>query len=443
MPSHHSPQNVSQTVDESDTPLLANEELRAEVQTHETRNLRVLAAYQVAHRIAWIFKTESVIMPAFMDVIGGPGWLRGCLPVLNRFGQSVPTLIAAEPVRRLAQKKWALGLSAVLMGVPFSLLGWAWLHLAGRTAPWMPYAFLVLYTIFFCAAGMNQMLFGMVQGKLLRPEHRGELMGLSGTIGAVLAIACAWYFLRSWLILPDGGYAYIFGWTGVGFMLAGLFVAGLLEPAERPAADLSTSTDKRKAWRDVLADPNFRRLAVVTVLYSTAQLLFPHYQALGLQRPSAQPTDLMVWVVVQNAGTGVFSYVAGKLSDRFGTRITIQIEAALSAATPLLAASLTIGWQPFGYDCYWLTFVLLGIVPVAYRTLVLHALEIAESSRHAHYLSSLTVCQALPFLLSPLFGGLVDLVGFRPVFVLVAVLVSLAFAMSFRLSEPRHGGSET
>jgi len=399
----------------------------------------VLAAYQVAHRTAWIFKTESVIMPAFLDAIAGPGWLRGFLPVLNRFGQSLPTLLAAGPARRLRRKKWALMVTTTLMGVPFLALGLVWHALGGESAGWLPMAFLILYTLFFCVSGLNQMIFGMVQGKLIRPQYRGELMGLSGTLGAILSIFCAWYFLRQWLVLPDGGYAYIFVWTGIGFVAAGVVLALLFEPAdEMPPADSQTHEPASAVWRSVIADPNFRRLAVVTMLFGTTQLLFPHYQALGRTRPGAQNTDLMVWVVVQNAGTGLFSLIAGAISDRLGTRLTIRLEVFLSSLTPLAAVALTSGWRPLGYDAYWLAFALLGIVPVTLRTLALHALEIADESRHSHYLSTLTVCQALPFLLSPLFGWMVDLAGFDPVFVLVALLMGLGGLLTFRMSEPRH-----
>ncbi|MGH7200277.1 MAG: hypothetical protein ACREJB_06705, partial [Planctomycetaceae bacterium] len=60
------------------------------IESREPRNLAVLCLYQILLRVAWIFKTESVIMPAFLDLIAGAGWVRGCLPALNHIGQSLP-----------------------------------------------------------------------------------------------------------------------------------------------------------------------------------------------------------------------------------------------------------------------------------------------------------------------------------------------------------------
>ncbi len=110
----------------------------------------------------------------------------------------------------------------------------------------------------------------------------------------------------------------------------------------------------------------------------------------------------------------------------------------MSALTPLAAIGLTNGWLPLGVESYWITFALLGIVPVILRTLVLHALEITDSSRHAHYLGTLTVCQALPFLFSPPLGWLIDVAGFTPVFYLIAGLISVGGLLTFRLAEPRN-----
>ena len=55
-----------------------------------TRNFLLLALQQLVIRVGWIFKTESVIIPAFLDSIAGPAWVRGMAPVLNRFGQGLP-----------------------------------------------------------------------------------------------------------------------------------------------------------------------------------------------------------------------------------------------------------------------------------------------------------------------------------------------------------------
>ena len=77
----------------SSKQILENNDKKAschtEVAACEPRNIACLVAYQVVARIGWIFKTETVIMPAVLDACVASGLLRGFLPVLNRVGTSL------------------------------------------------------------------------------------------------------------------------------------------------------------------------------------------------------------------------------------------------------------------------------------------------------------------------------------------------------------------
>jgi hypothetical protein len=429
------PPDASETPSQTPTPA---ESRRLTIEAAEPRNLLSLAVHHIVLRIGWIFKTESVIMPAFVDTIAGAGWLRGCLPVLNRFGQSVPPLLFADRLRRARQKKQVLIITSLLMALPFLALAAIWFALDEKRHGWLPAVFLLLYLAFFSVTGLNQLVFGTIQGKLIRPNRRGRLLSLSGTIGAVLALLCAWLLLRNWLTLPDGGFGYIFGFTGMGFVAAGLCCLPIIEPVDdEPRAHPSENRHFHAAWETFSQDTNFRRLATVSMLFVTVQLLFPHYQALGRQNLPSGGVELMVWVIAQNAGTALFSLVAGMIADNFGYRLVVRIEAFLAAATPLLAILLASGWFADGMRYYWLTFFMLGLVPVTFKTLTNYTLELADPQQHPRYISTLKLCMAIPFCLSPLVGLLVDWVGFQLVFSCIAVVIIAAGVLTFRLSEPR------
>ena len=96
------------------------------------------------------------------------------------------------------------------------------------------------------------------------------------------------------------------------------------------------------------------------------------------------------------------------------------------------------GWVEHGMRLYWMTFLFLGLVPVTVRTMVNYTLELCEPEKHPQYISILKVCMAKPFILSPLVGLLVDLIGFTSVFAGIAVLVAIGGLRTFRLTEPRH-----
>lgn len=416
---------------------------QAEIAAAAPRNLLVLAAQQVVLRIAWIFKTESVIMPAFLDTIAGAGWIRGCLPVLNRIGQSVPPMLMAERLRAAPVKSRALRLTSLAMSGPFLLLAGIWFLLDEKRQPWLPALFLLLYFVFFCFTGLNQLSFGTVQGKLIEARRRGRLLAISGVISSVGAIASAWHWLPILLKRSDG-FGWIFVISGVGFSVSGVVCLLLREPED--AVDGEGRAAGRMlhgVWSVVRRDVAFRRLAVVAMLFITAQLLFPHYQRLGRDRLDAGSFDLMVWVVSQNAGAGIFSLLAGAVADRLGNRLAIRLLVLSSALTPLLALVLTTdaAVDRFGRSAFWLTFFSLGLIPVTLKALVNYALEISAHDDHPRYVSTLSLCLALPFSLSPLVGLLVDVVGFSAVLLAVGLMIALGGLLTFRMFEPRHAGS--
>jgi MFS family permease len=422
----------------------------SQVVTDESRNLSVLSLFQVTLRFSWIFKTESVLIPRFMDVIDGSGFVRGFLPVLNRFGQSVVPLLLADRLRRAPLKRRVLHATSTLMGCCFLLLAglWYWLGepVHGGAPSWMAGVFLTLYVVFFVVSGMNQLALGTIQGKLIRANRRGRLMAISGVTGSVVSITLAWFLLQRWLEpplqLPDRGYVLIFGFAGVGFVLAGLLTLPLREPADNecPSTARSAKQAVTDAWEIFRRDHVFRRAAVVAMLFITVQFLFPHFQAYGRSRidKAEEGFHLMLWVVAQNGAVGAFSWISGVIADRYGNRLAIRIQVFLCTLTPLMALFLISDLIVEGHKYFWLAFVFLGLVPVTMKTFVNYTLELTDSANHPRYVSTMGLCFAVPFILSPLIGMLIDIVGFEPIFLAISALIGLGALLTFRMAEPRH-----
>ena len=80
---------------------------------------------------------------------------------------------------------------------------------------------------------------------------------------------------------------------------------------------------------------------------------------------------------------------------------------------------------------------LYTITPLVLRALLNYALEICEPAAHARYQSIVTLGAVVPFLLSPVVGWMVDVVGFEWVFLGAILLVLLSGWLTFGLDEPR------
>ena len=397
-------------------------------------NFGIVALFQVVMRTGWIFKTESIIMPAVLDTIGGPGWLRGCLPMLNRFGQSIPPVMASGLIRSAPQKKLLLTGCTAVMGVVFWALAIVWSVSGGKPSWWLPVVFLGLYAVFFVSTGINNLVVSTLIGKLIPVDRRGRLLLVANTVGATCAVLCAWQLLRRWLT-PESA---IFGFAGSCFLVASVVSLLLFEPRDSfPATSTSPRELFRLAARTLAEDANFRRLAIVASLFGMSLTLFPHYQALARQRLHLGLDQLMPWVIAQNVGMAVCSVPAGWLVDRFGNRLVVRLVLVLLAGAPLLALWLAqLG--DFGGRAFFVVFCMLGLTPLQFRLLQNYCLELAPRSEQPRYLSTLGLCLAGPTILtSALLGGLVDLVGFEPVFLFAVACLLIALLLSRRLVEPR------
>ena len=417
-------------------------EVDPENDPNHSRNFGLGVLYMVFMRIGWIFKTESVIMPAVLDVIGGSGWLRGCLPMLNRFGQSIPPLLVSDRVKNSKFKKFGLFSTTTLMGVCFLGLSVVWLLTGGQTTRWLPFVFLLFYGIFFVGTGINLLILNTITGKLIRVTRRGLLSLVGTVIGAVIAVTCAWFLLHAWLDDSSAGshsnFAAIFAFTGGTFFAAAVSTLFLKErPDHREPTTRTFGELFRGAWLTIKLNRNFRRLALIGALFGVYLILFPHYQRLARDRLGLSLTALIPWVIAQNLGAAFFSIPSGWIADRFGNRLVLRIAMLILCIAPIL--SLVIASYPnAGKAWFTVVFCLLGLTPVAMRYLNNYVLEICPNLEHPKYLSSLNLAMsAPPMLLSPLLGAMVDWISFEFVFGVGIVATFIGWLLTFFLEEPR------
>jgi len=418
----------------------------------QVRNTVWLECYQIVVRVGWIFKTETIIMPAVLDAVVDSGVLRGLLPVLNRGGQSLPPLVFAGAVARRPRKKWMLVRTTLAMAGCFAALALVWGPLRSRP-DLLAIVFLVLYAAFSMTNGLNQLVAAALQGKLIPAGHRGRALLVSTSLGSVAAIAAALVWLGPWLEQADG-FQKIFGITALFFALAALAPLLLDEPADPippPAAARAVAQspsgagwlpDAIRQWIRLLArDRALARVSLVAACFSAVIMLFPHYQAFARDRLGMPISSLLTWVVVQNIATGVVSLVAGPTADRRGTKVVLVTLVACSALTPLVVTVLSLLPGRLAADWFWLTYAVLGLNPISLKIFTNYALELAPTPfDHARYVSVVGAALGAPFVLSPLVGAAVDAVGFRGVFMLGATVIAAGAVIAAGLPEPRIRG---
>ena len=414
----------------------------------EARNFMLLALHQVMLRVGWIFKTESIVMPVFMDFIGGGPVMRGLLMVLNRIGFSVPPVVFSRQLKIARRKKWLFAACSFGMSLPFAalaLLWWSgyWKTEAGGPRWWMPFVFLALYGVFFALTGMNQLTAHALQGKVVRATLRGRLFTASVVVGAPLAIGAAWYWMPDWLARPQAGFGAIFAASSVAFACAGIVSLAIREEPDDFRQVRSPLWEYfHHSWQVIERDADARALAVLAVLFSATFMMFPHYISVIDDSGEFDLRRMTTWVCVQNAGTAMLSLFVGPMADRWGNRAALHLTMIGVALAPLIAVVGLLGPSSLRTDHSWLMFVTIGFTPVTIRLLANYALEIAPRHDHPKYVSALGLCLAVPVVVgAPLVGLVAKWAGYLPVFATGFLVLAMAVWQTFRIAEPRHGDS--
>ena len=401
---------------------------------YEKRNLIVFSLNQILIRLGWMFKAESVVIPAFIDTYTSSGTIRGLLPLILRIGQSLPQFLIAQRVARMPKKQAFFILTAFGFAIPWFVLSLT-LGFTNWSANVMVAVFLVLCTLHWLTVGCHLLANGTLQGKLISPEKRGRLLAYSNIIGCTLAIGLAFYLMPRWLSESPPRYAVIFGATAVSFGVAAsvsFWFKELPSPPQRTAPFFKFLGDALLLLKH---DRDFRRFAIVILLFYSMWPLFPHYTVFGQRTLGLAPSGFVTLIIAQNASNAAGSGIMGNIADRSGNRFVLRLLILIGAFMPLLAVG--ISRMPSGAQFYWIIFALMGFTPVSARIVTNYTLEIAPQEKHPQYLGVMSLFQALPLFVSPLAGMLIEKFAFEPVFIGCSALVSLGFLLTFRLAEPR------
>ena len=400
----------------------------------EKRNLVVFALNQILMRLGWMFKAESVVIPAFIDIYTSSGTIRGLLPLILRIGQSLPQFLVAQRVAQMPKKQGFFILTGFGFAIPWCVLSLI-LGLTSWSANVIVAIFLLLCTVHWLMVGCNHLASGTLQGKLISPEKRGRLLAYSNVIGCSLSIGLAVYLMPRWLSESNPHYAVIFGVTSGAFGIAAFISFWFKELPSQPEGAAPFFKFLGDALLLLRHDRNFRRFALVILLFYSIWPLFPHYAVFGKRTLGLASSGFVTLIVAQNASNAVGAGIMGNIADRSGNRFVLRLLILISAFTPLLA--VIISRMPSGAQLYWIIFALIGFTPVSARIVTNYTLEIAPQEKHPQYLGVMSLFQAIPLFVSPLIGALIEEFAFEPVFITCSVLVSLGFLLTFKLDEPR------
>ena len=401
---------------------------------YENLNFATFAANQILMRMGWVFKTESVIVPAYLDTLSKSDVLRGLLPVSFRLVQSLAQFFLAQRVSQTPFKQPLCTTSIFGMMASWSVIA----VLAGVAR--LPVSitvvlFLAAYTLQCFFYGYYRLTGGTLQGKLIPVEKRGSFVAYGNAIGSILAIAVACRFMYEWLGGETPRYAAVFGGAAVCYGVAAIVTFYFVESPSPRQESRPPLQSLREGLQILRSDRDFLKFAVVAVLYFLSWPLFPHYTVFGKRVLGVESSHFVVWIIVTNLVAALGFWLVGGIADRRGNRLVLRILLFLGACTPL--AAVGISRLAFGAKLYWIIYALLGMIPVMVRFVENYTLEISTEKKHPQYLSVVSLLEACSLLASPLVGLLISKFSFEPVFLGGGALIATACLLTFWLVEPR------
>lgn len=402
----------------------------------ERRNFLLLSLNLILWRVGWIFKTESVIMPGFLLNLTGSGAVRGFLPLISNLCRSVPQFLLAHLISSKRVKKWVFLWVSLGPALPWASMAVA-LKLWPEREALLLTLFLACYALNFTAMGCVTLLSGAMLGKLIKPERRGSLVGISSFIGCISAAVAAYMLMPGWLERGFEGYAFVFGATSLFFLLSALCIPPLEEPEGVEVEGVSLPKFVAESFGALRSDPDFRRLICAALLLQVNSIIFPHYTAYGREVLGVRQGSYVLYLIVQNLTNAFNSLLMGAVADRRGNRAALKAAGSLRGLIPLVA--LILGSLPgdAGVRLFPLVYAFIGFAHITPRLMVNLILELTPPERHPAYLGAFNLLRIAPIFAAPLAGWMIDLLSYEPVFLLASALIFAGVWMISRVKEPR------
>ncbi|MBN1333408.1 MAG: MFS transporter, partial [Synergistales bacterium] len=169
---------------------------------------------------------------------------------------------------------------------------------------------------------------------------------------------------------------------------------------------------------------DFRRFVIVENLSGFGLMILPFYMLFAKESFNLESIFVGRYLVAQTLGMLLSNILWGIISRRWGSREVVRTCVLIGAVTPILALVLS----RFSAKGFYVIFFLVGSMYsgrlVGFEP---YLLDIVPDEGRPLYLGIRGTLDILIALLPPIGGLLIDLVGFKPLFLIVTIVLIIAF----------------
>jgi MFS family permease len=310
--------------------------------------------------------------------------------------------------------------------------------------------FFVVVTADAFAAGVGNIAFSDVLARAIPKALRGRARGGRGMAGAVIGgIAGA---LIAAFVSPESGlglFGVLFAIAGLCYGLGGLTFGFVSEPALDTPRAQPTQESLRSRVREMLARAGYRRFLLIQTLLLPVTQSLVFFSLFGRRVFDLDLQALGLLLISDAMAPFVGNYFWGRWADRFGNRWVLGISAVVSLLAPVLALMLAAGgdrWPPAGVVAsFGMIVFAIGVasagVDLASKNFILDLAP--DETRRPVYIGVNDTLIAIPTMLFAGAGAAIDWLGFRPVFIVVAMAGGIAACLAMARPETRDAPSRS
>ena len=421
------------------------------------RNYTLAVLNQVFIRLGMSFTHPSMVLAVLVRQMGGSNTLVGLLPALRFGGWFLPQFLVGGAIQHLPRKLPFYVVMDSVRVVIYTFLGLL-LFIMGASDPSLFLAiFFVLFTISRLTTGSSAVVRLDLIGKVIPATRRASFMAARGLYGGLAGFAAGFvvgYILdtQDFLGFPRH-FALLFLIAAASFAASVLVFSRVYEPP-MPGNPPRISVRQQLSRVPTLLqqDPNYRRYVVVRLLLNMVRIADPFYVIYALEVLHAPVAMVGTYLSTLTLASILSNPLWNRVSQRRGIKTTLLTSSFLTDLTPLLAVgmpflprSLGLGNNhPWSAYIFGLVFAAAGLSQSGRGiSLMTILLNISPPEERPSYIGFVNTLLGIESFLPVFAGGVVDTIGFVPVFLAAAGFVLLGSSMALKLrSEPVAIGQE-
>ena len=405
---------------------------------HFKRNFTLTALNGVFFNFASAFLSDTTVLPVFISNLTGSRILVGLAGTLERASWPLPQVIVAPFAERTERKMPIYLYTAALRFFSLLALSIVAFTVGRYSNSLFLLLFFLVFAIYSLSGGVAGPAFMDIVAKTVPAERRGSLWAVRLSVGSGLAVAGGFivrYLLRA---LPfPANYGSIF-LASTGLVAIGLALFSFVVEPVQPVVK------ERKGLREHLAegrlifrqDANYRGLVQVRLLIGILFMATPFYVVYAREIAGVEESAVGILLASQMLGLMLSNILWGSIANRLGSRLVLT-GTALTGIIPPLGALACPLFCP-GDMYFALLFFFIGVsgagLRLGYSTFLL---DIAAPLKRLTYIGFINTTIA-PVLFLPTVGGtIVEMISYKPLFVIAAAASGLAIYRSLLLTEPR------